>query len=255
MAEAVNNPFEATHSIAFELSNYCPLAWWHKRCPLNLEMASPFRLHQVRHLPARIVYETLDAMGEYDYPSEISFHQYNEPTTDPRLFEFIRYARRVCPRSKIVIVSNGLGVSEQLARELVEAGLSGMWITRYGDEEDRQAMHDWVKDVLIPIMPANMCNVLPWTKLDRRMQLYDDELLDIDRPCHAPLNTLVITRDADVGLCCWDWRRTVTFGNLNDTPFMDILLSDEIREAHRRLEAKDRSIYDICRRCNRAVVP
>lgn len=252
----MNNPFEATHCVTFELSNFCSLAWVHKRCPLNLEMASPFRLHQVRHLPAQIVYETLDVMGEYDYSSEINFHQYNEPTTDPRLFEFIRYARRVCPKSKIIVISNGLNMSEQLARELLEAGLSGMWITRYGDKEDMQATHEWVKNVLIPIMPVDMCNILPWTKLDRRMQLYDDEpMVGVDKACHAPLNTVIITRDADVALCCWDWRRTVTFGNLHDTPFMDILLSDEIREAHRRLEAADRSAYDICQRCDRAVIP
>jgi 2-deoxy-scyllo-inosamine dehydrogenase (SAM-dependent) len=226
-----------TTNIAFELSNTCQLACHHKRCPLSLEMVSPFRVKSPVHLDARIAYNTFDILGKYDYSEEISFHQYNEPLIDPRLFFLVHEARKRCPYSKRVILTNGLNLSEQLAIELKEVGVTHLWVTRYGSDEDKKATEEYVKNVIVPIFGDDNSGVLPWHKLDGRITIYDPRpTVDYNKNCYAPLCTIVITRNADVGLCCYDWRRTVTFGNLKENTLEEILRLGEMQYAYNDLK-------------------
>lgn len=251
----MTNILKDTTNIAFELSNTCQLACHHAACPLSLEMASPFKVKYPVHLPAQVVYETLEALGKYNYSEEISFHQYNEPLIDPRLFEFARTARRECPNSKIVILTNGLNLSRQLAIELKQVGITNLYVTRYGSDEDRMATREYVQNIIAPIFGSDNCNVLPWEKLDGRITIYEKPTTGFSDSCYAPICTIVITRDADVGLCCYDWQRTITFGNLKETTLEDVLNSGKMQEVYESLKSGNRRIFDICNRCQYAVVP
>jgi 2-deoxy-scyllo-inosamine dehydrogenase (SAM-dependent) len=251
----MSNILSETTNIAFELSNTCQLSCHHKRCPLSLEMVSPFRVANPVHLPAGVVRETLQVLGNYSYSEEISFHQYNEPLIDPRLFEFVREAKIECPGSKIVILTNGLNLSEQLAIELKQAGVTNLYVTRYGSDKDRIAIKEYAQSTIAPIFGDENCNVLPWEQLDGRITLYDGKYANLSEKCYAPLVTITITRDADVGLCCYDWKRTVSFGNLKERTLEDILNSGKMQEAYESLKSGNRQIFDVCRRCQYAVVP
>jgi len=244
--------FARTHCVALELSNTCQYAWLHKECPLHLEMASPFRVKEPRHLPGDLVRHVLDTLGAHGYKSTISFHQYNELLIDPRLFEFIRYARERCPEASIIILSNGGVLSRQLAEELKEAGLSGLWVTLYGSKEDRRATRERVQRDIMPLFPE-MCNVFTW-RLDDRLCIYDREYQDRGN-CYAPYNTIVITRDAEWALCCRDWKRTVTFGSLKENTFEELLRLEEPRRVYKALRKGDRTVLDVCRRCKSAITP
>lgn len=250
----MNDIFEQTHTIAFELSNTCQLAWFHKACPLNRTVETPYRVLAPIHLPAKIVYDTLTVLQRYDYAGAINFHQYNEPLIDPRLFRFIAAARNACPLAKIDIISNGLNLSEQLARELKEEGVSGIWVTRYGDIDDRNATMDWMQKVIAPIFDGN-ANILPWESLDHRITLYEREYSDLSDRCYAPLCSIVITRTGDVGLCCYDWMRSVTFGNLADKPLDEIIKSGKMQDVFNNLQNGNRRILDVCRRCRFVISP
>ena len=243
-SESTTNPFEHTLDVSLELSNLCQYAWFHKRCPLHLEMESPFAVRTPEILPASIVYKVLDVLAKYDYSNEISFHQYSEPLLDPRLFEFIRYARRVCPGSKITIVTNGHYLTAVLAGELLEAGVSQLIVTPYGTQSERESKRDWV----IKELPGDTCCCTQHSDLDDRLAMYDLEPIDSDLPCYAPLGSLGVTRKAEISLCCYDWRRKHNFGSLHSRALEDILTSKEVQEAYKRLAQGDRFL-EICRRC------
>jgi len=245
--------FAHTHCVAFELSNTCPYAWLHKECPLNLEVASPFRLRETKHLSGDVVRKVLDTLGEHGYVSTISFHQYNESLVDPRLFEFVRYARKRCPEARIIILTNGVFLSRQLALELEEAGLSGLWVTLYGSQEDRKITWEWMKREIIPIFSES--NVQTWG-LDDRLCIYDREYQkDQGGNCYAPLSAIIVTRDAEWGLCCMDWKRTVSFGSLKEHSLEELLQAEEPHRIYAALSEGDRTVLDLCRRCTFAITP
>lgn len=238
------NPLEHTTDVSLELSNLCQYAWFHKKCPLHLEMESPFVVKKPEILPATIVYRVLDMLARHSYSGSIRFHQYNEPLIDPRLFEFVRYARRACPESAVVIWTNGHYLTEVLASELLEAGVSQILVTPYGTQSECARRRSWVAQEL----PGDTCHCTPYSSLDSRLMMYDLEPMDITRPCYAPLGILGITRRAEISLCCYDWRREYNFGSLHDQALESILGSEKVQETYRRLSQGDRFL-ELCRRC------
>lgn len=228
------NPFEHTTSVAIELSNLCQYSWLHTKCPLHLEMESPFVVKEPKILPAHIVYSVLDELGQHDYSKQISFHQYNEPLIDPRLFEFVRYARGKCPDSKIVILTNGHYLTPVLAEELTEAGVTEILVTPYGGTLG-------IKDYCY----------LKRLDLDDRLTMYDRPPINSKKPCFAPLTQVCVTKDAEISLCCMDWKRQYIFGDLNRCSLEQILCSEIVQNAYRRLSQGDRFLA-LCQRCNTA---
>jgi len=210
-------------------------------------------VREPRHLPGGVVRDVLDTLGTHGYASTISFHQYNEPLVDPRLTEFIRYARGRCPKARIVVLSNGAFLSRQLTEELREAGLSGLWVTLYGGKRDREATRERVKREIMPVFPETS-NVQTWG-LDDRLCIYGREYQEGRGNCYAPLSTIVVTRDAEWGLCCMDWRRTVNFGSLREHSLEELLQAEEPYRVYDALSHGDRTVLDLCRRCKFAIMP
>ena len=238
------NFLEHTLSVSLELSNLCQYAWFHEKCPLHREMESPFVVREPEILPASIVYRVLDTLARYSYGNTITFHQYSEPLLDPRLFEFIRYARRSCPESEIVILTNGHYLTAVLASELLEAGVSQIIITLYGTQSECERKREWV----VRELPGDACQYAVRLELDDRLTIYDREPTGSNVPCGAPLGHLGITRRAEVSLCCYDWRREHNFGSLYDQSLEDILGSQSVQETYERLCRGDRFL-GICQRC------
>lgn len=227
------NPFEFTTGVAIELSNLCQYSWLHKKCPLHLEMASTWRVREPKIISMETVYGVLKTLGKYGYGGKIYFNQYNEPLIDPRLFLFIGKAKDCCPESQVIIETNGHYLTRGLAQELMEAGVNHIVVTLYGDVEAR----DW---------PG--VTYMDRGGLDDRLKIYAAPYVDRNVPCRAPLGQVVITRDAEVGLCCMDWKYRHTFGSLTDGTLEEILFSSRVRETYNRLSVGDRFL-DICRRC------
>lgn len=254
-ASKVMDILENTHWVQFELSNMCNLAWRHHECPMNLEMASPFRFKNPKHLPSKIVYHVLDALPRLGYLGAVYFNHYSEPTIDPRLTEFIRYARERLPGNTIEFTTNGVFLSKQLAIELRDAGLTGLHVTLYGSQEDRSATQKRIEEEIIPVFAPDTTGILQWALDDRLTCEYTRPIQVEGGNCYAPISTIVITRDGDWALCCRDWKRTVTFGNLHEHTFEELLSAEEPWEAYDQLGTGHREIFEVCRRCTSAITP
>ncbi len=221
-----------TSRVSIELSNLCNYASWHKKCPL----------HNIRDpviLPARIVRSVLSTLGEYNFQGVIAFHTYNEPLIDPRLFQFIDTARRECPRSSVHICSNGFYLTQTLAEELVAVGTASIRVSAYTRDEEERLSKIRVR---IPYVVA-------FTKLDDRLALYDRPEKQSCKPCGAPLNEIIVGCDGRISLCCLDWRRDHSFGDLHVQAFEDILRSGELQRVYERLSKGDRFL-PLCKRCD-----
>ncbi len=240
------NPFEHTAVIAFEVNNFCNLSWLHTQCPLHREMLSPFTAREPVTLPATLVHRCLEELGHCGWQGTVNFHQYNEPLLDPRLFEFIRRARATLPQATIELVTNGFGLNEQLIKELAEAGASSLHVSLYGSPADKAILTD-----RLVRGPYRLPIFLGRHELDDRAGIYDRAEVHSQRPCGAPLEFVTVTCRGEVGLCCFDWQRTATFGNLAEMSLGEALASEKAQETYRRLKAGDRFL-DACKRCDRA---
>lgn len=239
-------PFDHTHSVSLELSNSCSHAWLHEKCPLHSEMLGPGVNKEPKTLPIAIVRKVLETLGEYEYNGTLAFHQYNEPLQDPRLFLFLAMAKEMCQYAGPYIVTNGYNLTPTLAEELLDYGVRKIIVSALDDrvvERRVEVLREWVDSERIEVYHPRT--------LDDRLLVYDVPKPWPDEPCHAPLSQIIITRDAKVGLCCFDWKRLYTFGDLREEKLDAILRSDEVQQTYEDLSHNKRTRF-LCRQCGRS---
>ena len=220
--------------ISFELSNLCNYSHCHKKCPAS-------RVVTPKSLPAAVVRKSLLELSSIAYSGVIAFHRYNEPLADPRLFSFIQMARETCPRSKILILTNGFFLTQQLADELETLGIWILAVSAYSKNEFTRLSGIQTK------LPYKVFRSI----LDSRENIYDCSPLDLHSPCTAPICDLTINVDGNVCLCCMDWQNRHEFGSVSEKTLTEILSSQACREIATELNNANRRL-DICRRCHLA---
>ena len=225
------NILEYTSRVSIELSNLCNYAEIHKKCPLNL-------VTEPTILPAKIVFDVLDTLKHNNFQGTIAYHTYNEPLIDPRLFKFIEYAHAACPKSEIYICTNGYYLNQILLNELVDSGVSKIAISAYSKSEYKR----------LSKLKSSMPLHVELMKLDDRLHLYESEDNNTKKPCYAPLNEIIIAREGCICLCCLDWKRQYTFGNLYEQTLKDIILSGELHAVYKKL-IKGERFLPICKKC------
>lgn len=123
-----SSPFQDTIGVLFELSNRCPYSAQHPLCPLHLAGE-----RTPKHLEGWIVRGALVELGQAGFSGRIAFHNYNEPTIDPRLFTFIALAKERCPQAHVFILTNGYMLDAVMMKELVEVGVDAITVSAYSD--------------------------------------------------------------------------------------------------------------------------
>lgn len=250
------NPFALVRRIAFELSNRCPLADRHTRCPAHLKRRDP-----PQNIPAGVVWSVLDGFKENvpGYSGLIYFHLYNEPLADPRLFDFVRLAARTLPHSTIQITTNGWNYDQTIHDELAAAGVKVVRFSIYSNEDlkrFRALKKNRIRTVIVPTTNPKFFAADPdsaWVHVLRQ------DIPDVYSPgppskipgrCLAPFKQLCISSTGEVILCCMDWKRSVTFGNLvkNGGAIATVLNSPAMAEAYRNNSAGRRN-FKVCERC------
>ena len=225
------NILKYTSRVSIELSNLCNYAEIHKKCPLNL-------VTEPTILPAKIVYGVLDTLKQNDFQGIIAYHTYNEPLMDPRLFTFIEYAHDACPKSEIYICTNGYYLNQILLDELIDSGVSKIHVSAYSKSEYKRL--------------SNLKSSIPFDvemmKMDDRLHLYETKENNTKTPCYAPLNEIIIAREGCISLCCLDWQRLYTYGNLYEQTLEEVIRSGELHAVYKRLSKGERFL-PICKKC------
>jgi 8-amino-3,8-dideoxy-alpha-D-manno-octulosonate transaminase len=223
-----------TRIIAIEISNICNYGTIHPRCPVH-----NYKTKEV--LPADSIKRILDELGEIGFTGCIGWGCYTEPLIDPRLVDLVSYARKVCPVAKNSLTTNGFYLTEDSAADLVSAGIDQIFVSAY-------SMSEYLRLILLPI-PASY--TVYNSKLEKRTEdnVYSRKPLDSNARCLPFILNLMITCRGDLGLCCFDFERRHTFGNIHTATLRELLSNQAVIEVHRRLAAGDRSVLDACRRC------
>lgn len=228
--------------ITLALSNQCPNARVHLKCPAH-------HVTDIEIMPATIVHDVLDTLGKYGFGGTIAWHCYNEPMADPRLLSFVEYARARLPDADILIWSSAWYLTEEIANEFTAAGVTRWCITAYSlAEHERttalatQRTEEW--RIFYGVTKKGSI------RLDDRMTMGPPVFVQERQSCNAPLHDLMIWPTGDVGLCCYDWNRTEVFGNIRELAFERYMEqnADALTKVQTALRRKAHP-FDICKQC------
>jgi len=226
---------EHTDRFMFELNNQCVYADKHRKCPVH-------RNKEPQTLPEKIVLDVFDFMSDEDFSGRVSFHNYNECLTDPRLFMFIDKLKRICPKCHVFIMTNGWNLDQEMLDELNAHGVQYVEVSAYTESESKR-----IRERVI--QPNGMTyRVMTKKILDDRMDIYTSVEVECKTPCYAPLTEIVIRSSGKVDLCCFEWAGEYTFGDLNTQSIKEILEKENMTKVYEKLSKGHRE-FPICKRC------
>ena len=236
-----DNYLKYTNRVSFELSNICNLSKCHYKCPLS----KCKKEKQV--LPLKIIKKVLAELKENNYEGMISFHTYNEPLIDPRLFYIVSLVKEYLPKSELYLLTNGFYLTQDIANELVEIGIDRLDTTAYSNEDYDRAVNIKVN------IPYSVFYTPKVECLDDRLELYDEESSKDNKikPCYNPLNELTITFDGKIDLCCFDWKREHVYGDLSNQTLKEVILHTELYNVFMEL-VKGKRNFTLCKNCLKA---
>lgn len=243
----MHNLFDKTHYVVIETHNRCNYAYKHKRCPASL-------VKGVITLGTSVVKGIIDTLAKYEYAGSISFYLYNDSLLEPRLSQFINYAKEKCPKSTTIIGTNGWLLSTRLAIDLYAAGLDFIIANGYSAPEYNRLIS--IRLELERLYKARHIEkpiaflAGRGKKLDIRLEINKREKTQEGKLCYAPLTEVLVRADGEMPLCCIDSANKHSCGNIHKESFEDIVsraypdrqaLLNELVDGVRTL--------DFCKRC------
>lgn len=208
----------------------------------------------------------------------------NEPLSDMRLGEIMRYIRRD-DTAKIELNSNGELMKEERAREILDAGIDVMRFSIDGFSEETfsksrvgldydltvERTAGFIKlarelggakhiEVRMIAMDYSVHEQQPfidfWTGLgaeaivtDLYLWPWEPEVVPVQLPCKKVLDEMFFYVNGKATLCCWDSHERGVVGDVNSEHVLDIW-NGEINRRYRALLAEGRrSEILLCSRC------
>lgn len=180
----------------------------------------------------------LDRLDEARFVGRLSYHFYNEPLLHPMLPEFVARVKHRLPQVRQILYSNGDFLTDEKYHLLLERGIDRFVITQHdGKPGEHKANLTWLTPQQLNLT-SRAGTVIAGPQVAHGLA------------CFAPSDMLIITITGNVVLCYEDSREEVVLGNIFDTPIMDIWGSAEFRAARAALSNGDRTVSELCRRCN-----
>ncbi len=176
----------------------------------------------------------------------INYHFYNEPLLDKRLPEFVRYVRKHLPSCVSRVFSNGDFLTLDLADRLIDAGVADFNITIH-DKSDAKLLKK-LNPVLEKYPEYLSISTLRDKPLFNRGGAVEVDLLDKKDVCTDPLEVLQVDYKGNVLLCCNDYYRKHSFGNIADEEIYQIWQGDDFFSLRRELR-RGIAKLEICRVC------
>lgn len=223
--------------VSLALSNMCNYADIHRKCP-----ASEVSVKEI--MKRKNIENIVLQLKNLNFKGVISFHIYNEPSIDPRLFDIIKYIKKNLTDVEIYLYSNGFYLNQDMISELEEL-VDVMTVTAYGKQELER-----IKQFVDTTMGFHVF----LGNLDDRLTQYDCESKGIinNQPCRTFFNQIDIFPNGDIGLCCLDHKHSFGLGNVFDgtQTFQEIIDSPKLRQFQTDLLRGDRNhISPLCRNC------
>lgn len=237
-------------------------------CPNSTFERGLFKNQKI--METEVFKKVIDELAAIDYKGIIAPHFYGEPILDKRLPELVSYAHKKLPNATIKLVSNGDFLSVERYKELAQAGVRKFIITQHSPKMSSivaklfEYFGDNPGDIkckyFVTRREPGVKGVIKFQY--QLLDLFynrgglvsldeDQEKKLVENPlpiCFYHSNPLVITYNGEVPLCCQDYNSTIVFGNVKETPLLEIWRSKRFKDMRKKL-AKRKYDLPICKSC------
>lgn len=227
-------------SVALEISQHC-----NRRCSYCPVATAP---KPTENIDPALFQQIIGQLAAHGFDGKIKYHFFNEPLLNKDLETLVAYAHAHLPRARNVIYTNGDALTERRARSLFDAGVERFFVTDHGGRKQT------------PFVAARGTRSR-WSRsgvtvrtIGRDTFLFNrGGLLDLSRTrqfsyCAYPAYEAVIDIHGNVLMCCNDYHGAHVFGNVRETPLLEIWESEAMRRTREELL---RGVFraEMCQHC------
>ncbi len=228
--------------ISLEVSVFCNRTCSY--CP-NTSYETP------REFMSEEVFSTaIKRMQDIRYAGIVDFIFYNEPLLDPRLPELVKRVKDALPKCLPRVTTNGDPLTEDLLLRLVKAGVLAFYVTRHvpvkpgWDDRINMLAKKYPQYVTV----TDIMEIQAQVGLFTRAGLVKVEKEYKVKSCRAPEGAMHIDRYGEALLCCCDYFRKHSQGNIMNQGILEIWRGAEFARIRRNLN-KGVAVLDICKNC------
>jgi len=216
------SPGRIFDSIAIETMSLC-----NRKCP-NCPVGYFPREKTV--LPEKLFHKMIDDLSEMNYSGTISLNNFNEPLLDKRIFDFVKNARKKCPKAFIEFSSNGDFLELDSLKKLAKCGIDLVFATRYSGKIEKKYMElydslDFSEKTRILIRAkktfhTNRAGGIPSMRIKK----------PLEKTCYLPFYQLVISSEGKAIICCSDYFGEEVVGNVKKQSLKEIWHSEKFEK-------------------------
>lgn len=232
-------------------------------CNNNCSFCPHSTLPREKEYMSQEVFKTLvDKIIESGFKGQIMLNINNEPLLDRNLIDNIKYFRSQGFEGVIGFFSNGLILTEDIAYDLFDAGLSYLNVDMYSDDGKKLVgrAKKWLLDTEskvyrdFPDRDVNLHYRLKHEILDNRGDDAPNKLNHVEgvrqASCIYPFESLNFTYDGSAILCCYDFYTKQKFAHINDMSIKEIWDHKFLKKVREGLKTGDRSVNPLCKVCD-----
>lgn len=223
-----------------------------KACRFCPRIDPAFYPNQAQHMSLPLGEKIAQELHSLAYEGAVILCGYGEPLLHPQLLDFVRPFREL----RVELVTNGDRLTQEMASDLYDAGVSYILVSMYDGPEQAEKFRTMLKDV-----PEDMYALRDrWyaedkdfgLKLTNRAGTIDvgnQPPVDQESPCFYPSYQLSIDWNGDALMCVQDWHKKLKFGNAYAETLLDIWHSKQLAK-RRKMLAQGRRSMPPCSGCN-----
>jgi len=267
--------------IEIETFSFCNRKCWF--CPNSFVDRISFN----KIMPEETYLNLIDQLKEIDYRGELTYSRYNEPLAKKDIIlKRIKQARERLPNATLRTNTNGDYIDRQYVEDLLEAGLSQLWIQQYlanHERYDHEKMRERAEKKIKKLgLPAKIITDIPECKLEYDLS-YKGMIIHIrsrnfehdgssrgntvpiaenytrTQRCMQVFNNMYIDYNGQVMVCCAlrsdvPGQESGIMGNIRDGKLWDIFSNDKYkpwRNHHKKPGPKK----GFCKSCRDSVKP
>jgi MoaA/NifB/PqqE/SkfB family radical SAM enzyme len=204
-------------------------------------------------LEGELVYKMIDELKDLNFQGRLGLFEANEPLTDPRICDFIGYAREKLPNAFHMLITNGDLLDKKILNELFEAGLDKLLVSAYEykilkkieqiKESSPHKEKTEIMDLINGCFYDNRGGNVEWKDAPT-----PETPLQAD--CDRVHKMLYIKPSGKAVSCISDFYEINIVGDVRNSSLFDIWFGEEFQKIRSRLDNKDRSFSSLCAKCN-----
>ncbi len=198
-----------------------------------------------------LYYKIIDQLKALSYRGRVSLYETNEPLTDKRLPNYLRYTRENLPKAWLFITTNGDLLKEGDIESLFANGLDYMYLNSY-DQRARSRNIDLLsnlgKQIRKKVKHIDRTYQTTWTSRAGNIKQFHKKTLY--NSCDMVYLVFYIKPSGKAYSCINDYFDFNEMGDLNKQTILEAWFGDTFKNLRMELNRGNRNCSPLCAQCD-----